>query len=85
MIDTAEKRFAMLALGRRGFTLPVASGSFDAFGRMHLLGGYLQQAGPPPEAHGPFLWEGLGSFVPGLVAGGHYCPGLVAAQSAIGV
>lgn len=41
MIDTAEKRLAMLGFGRAGFTLPLADGSFDAFDRMHLLGGYF--------------------------------------------
>jgi len=79
MIDSAEKRRAMLAFGRRTLTLPVATGSLGDFERMHLLGGYLLAAAPAAPV--PVLrWEVLGVFVPGIEAAAVQCGGLEAGQ-----
>lgn len=74
MIDTAAKRFSMLAFGRRGLSLPVADGSFDAFERMHLLGGYFQTP-VVVEVRGPFVWEAMDCFAPGFVEASDFAPG----------
>lgn len=79
MIDTASKRWAMLGFGMPGRALPVPDGSFEAFDRMALLGGYYQT--PLDVISGPFFCRALDGHQPGAAALDTHQPGASAADA----
>ena len=69
-VDSAGKRFSMLAFGRgpRAHPLPIPDGSFDAGDRSHLLGLYSGIAAATVLA-GPWNFTELVVWSPGMQTG----------------
>lgn len=75
-VDTAAKRFSMMAFGRGPGNIPIPDGTIAAADRAHLLRLYggIALAGAPVS--GPYTWEAGEVYIAGMAKGEVYRAGL---------